>query len=430
MSTSAAAWQVKRSAARAWCLYDWANSGFTTSVVASILPIYFATVASRTMPSNQATALWGFASAGAMLASGLIAPLVGAYADRTGRRKPLLMGLVVFGCVCTAVLAVSPPGSWQTLLVGFGFAFLAFAVGNALYDALLPAVALPDEMHQVSARGYAYGYFGGGLLLAVNLAWILFPQRFGLPDADAATRLAIGSVAVWWFVFSIPLFRQVPEPPAHRGAADNPVLQTWSTLRSLARRPELRSFLIAFWLYSDGIGTVIKMATVYGAEIGITRNHLIGALLMVQILATPATLLFGRIAKPLGPQRAVALGLLGYVGVTLLGFFMSKPIHFWAIAALVALFQGGTQALSRSMFVSMVPQKQLAEMFGFYSVSEKMAGVVGPLVFGLVAQWTGGGRFAVLTLLPMFVLGIVLLLRVDLNKGAERARSEEMPSEG
>jgi len=157
MTTRAAGWQVQRSAARAWCLYDWANSGFTTSVVATILPIYFATVATRTMPASQATALWGFASAAAMLASGLIAPLVGAYADRTGRRKPLLLGLVVTGCVSTAVLAVSPPGSWQTLLIGFGFAFLAFAVGNALYDALLPAVAEKGEMHQGSARGYTHG---------------------------------------------------------------------------------------------------------------------------------------------------------------------------------------------------------------------------------------------------------------------------------
>lgn len=430
MSTSAAAWVVKRSAARAWCLYDWANSGFSTSVVASILPIYFATVASRTMPANQATALWGFASAAAMLVSGMVGPLVGAYADRTGRRKPLLLGLVLIGSISTAALAFVAPGDWRTLLIGFALGFLAFAVGNALYDALLPAVAEPDEMHRVSARGYAYGYLGGGLLLALNLAWILFPQRFGLRDAESGTRIALASVAVWWFGFSIPLFRQVPEPPAHPEAADNPVVQTWTTLRSLARRPELRNFLIAFWLYSDGIGTVVKMATVYGAEVGIGRNHLIGALLMVQILATPATLLFGRIVKPIGPQRAIALGLLGYVGVTLLGFFMSKPIHFWMIAALVALFQGGTQSLSRSLFVSLVPKRQMAEMFGFYSVSEKLAGVAGPLAFGVVAQGSGGGRYAVLTLLPSFILGMWLLMRVDLKAGAERARMEERLSEG
>jgi UMF1 family MFS transporter len=199
------------------------------------------------------------------------------------------------------------------------------------------------------------------------------------------------------------------------------VIQTWTTLRSLRRRPELFAFLIAFWLYSDGIGTIIKMATVYGSEIGIGRNHLIGALLMVQIVAAPATLLFGRIARRLGPQRAVAIGLIGYIGITALGFFMSKPIHFWLIALLVALFQGGTQALSRSMFASLVPPRQMAELFGFYSISEKLAGVVGPLLFGVVAEWAGTGRWAVLTLVPFFAIGALMLMRVDLAAGARRA---------
>ena len=195
-----------------------------------------------------------------------------------------------------------------------------------------------------------------------------------------------------------------------------------ATTRSLPRSPELFRFLLAFWLYSDGIGTVIKMATVFGAEAGIGRNDLIGALLLVQILAAPASLLFGRLARPLGPQRAVALGLVGYMGITLLGFFLSKPIHFWMLAALVAMVQGGTQALSRSMFASLAPRRQMGELFGFYSVSEKLAGIVGPLLFGLVAQWTGTGRLAVLTLLPFFVIGARLLLTVDLERGVQRAQ--------
>ena len=169
-------------------------------------------------------------------------------------------------------------------------------------------------------------------------------------------------------------------------------------------------------------GTIVKMATVYGSEVGIGRNDLIGALLLVQLLAAPASLAFGRLAKPLGPQRAVALGLVGYVGITMIGFFLTKPIHFWMLAVLGALFQGGTQALSRSMFASLVPPKRTAEMFGFYSVSEKLAGIVGPLLFGVVAQITGAGRWATLTLLPFFVVGAWLLLRVDLRRGAERAR--------
>jgi UMF1 family MFS transporter len=251
----------------------------------------------------------------------------------------------------------------------------------------------------------------------VNLAWILMPHRFGLAGADAATRLSIASVGVWWLGFSIPLFRSVPEPAvAARGArpatlALDSLREVLHTLATLPRHPELFQFLIAFWLYSDGIGTIVKMATVYGSEVGIGRNDLIGALLLVQILAAPASLAFGRLAKPLGAQRAVALGLLGYVGITMLAYFLTKPIHFWMLAA-----------LSRSMFASLVPPERMSEMFGFYSVSEKLAGIVGPLLFGVVAQISGAGRYAVLTLLPFFIVGAWLLLRVDLKRGAERAR--------
>jgi len=415
------------SAVRAWCFYDWANSAFATTITAAVLPPYFAAVAARSMPAHVATARWAYASALAMLAAAMLAPVLGSIADRLGRRKRLLFGCVLIGSIGTLGMAFVPGHAWLGLLATFGVAFIAFATGNVLYDSLLPAVASPSEMHRVSARGFAYGYFGGGVLLAINLAGILFPRRFGLADAEAATRLSFASVAVWWLLFSVPLFRRVPEPPAEAGAARRStnvveILRgVLATTKSLPRSPELFRFLLAFWLYSDGIGTVIKMATVYGSEAGIGRNDLIGALLMVQILAAPASLLFGRLVRPLGPQRAVALGLVGYVAITLLGFLLSKPIHFWMLAALVALVQGGTQALSRSMFASLVPRRKLSELFGFYSVSEKLAGVVGPVLFGLVAQWSAG-RFAVLTLLPSFIIGGWLLLTVDLERGARRAQ--------
>ena len=411
---------------RAWCLYDWANSAFATTITAAVLPPYFAAVAARSMPAHLATAWWGYASAAAMLAAAVVAPVVGAAADRLGRRRRLLLACVVSGALGTLAMSFVPGHAWLLLLATFGVGFIAFATGNVLYDSLLPAVAPARDLHRVSARGFAYGYFGGGVLLAINLAWILFPRRFGLADADAAIRLSFASVAVWWLGFSLPLFRRIPEPPPAPGIAATGALDVLrgvlATTRNLPRSPELFRFLLAFWLYSDGIGTVIKMATVFGAEAGIGRNDLIGALLMVQILAAPASLAFGRLARPLGPQRAVALGLVGYVAVTVLGFFLSKPIHFWMLAVLVAMVQGGTQALSRSMFASLAPRRQAGELFGFYSVSEKLAGVAGPLLFGLVAQWSGAGRFAVLTLLPFFIGGAWLLLTVDLERGTRRAQ--------
>ncbi len=421
---------VHRRAVRAWCLYDWANSAFATSVIAAILPPFFAETARRTLPPNVATAYWGYASAAALLIAALVGPVVGAAADHLGKRKPMLFACVAIGSLMTAVIALIPHGGWRELLLLFGVAFVAFAIGNVLYDSLLPVVAGPGEIHRVSARGFAYGYFGGGLLLALNLAWILEPQAFGLKSVEAATRLSFASVAVWWFVFAMPLFRSVPEAATDRRPIPGtalllPVLrQLRDTLRAMRQRPELFRFLIAFWLYSDGIGTVIKMAAIYGSEVGIGRGDLIGALLMVQLLAAPASLAFGRFAHRFGPQRSVAFGLGGYVVITAIGFFLSRPWHFWLLAGLVAMFQGGTQALSRSMFAQLVPRRQQAGMFGFYSVSEKLAGVMGPLFFGAVAQISGTGRLAVLTLLPSFVIGGWLLLTVDLARGNRRAAEE------
>jgi len=408
-------------------MYDWANSAFATSVIAAILPPFFAAVAKKHLAANVATAYWGYASAAALLLAAIAGPVLGSLADHLGCRKRILFICVVVGSVTTAVIALTPWAGWRELLGLFGVAFIAFAVGNVLYDSLLPTIARPEEIHRVSARGFAYGYVGGGVLLAVNLAWIMRPALFHLPNVDFATRLSFLSVAVWWFVFSIPLFRDVPEPPSERepvapGKLAGSVFgQIWETLLYLRRQPELFRFLVAFWLYSDGIGTVIKMATIYGSEVGIGTNDLIGALLMVQILAAPASIVFGRIGQRYDPRLAVAIGLAGYVVITIIGYAMKSATDFWILAGLVAMFQGGTQALSRSMFSRLVPRRQQGELFGFYSVSEKLAGVVGPILFGLVAQVSGTGRLAVLTLLPSFIVGAIVLMTVDLKKGAERA---------
>jgi UMF1 family MFS transporter len=418
---------AKRRAVWAWCMYDWANSAFATSVIAAILPQFFAAIAKRSLPANVATAYWGYASAAALLIAALLGPILGSAADQLGQRKRFLFACVAVGCVTTGLLAVAPFTGWRALLGLFGVAFVAFAMGNVLYDSLLPSVAPAGEIHRVSARGFAYGYVGGGVLLALNLFWILKPALFHLPSVDFATRLSFLSVALWWFGFSLPLFRHVPEPEQTRERVVASQLARavfrglWGTLRSIRRQPELMRFLIAFWLYSDGIGTVIKMATIYGSEVGIGMGDLIGALLMVQILAAPASIVFGRMAGAFDPRTAVIIGLAGYVGITALGYYMSAAWHFWVLAGLVALFQGGTQALSRSMFARLAPRSQQGELFGFYSVSEKLAGVVGPIAFGAVAQVSGTGRLAVLTLLPFFVAGAWLLRGVDLDQGAARA---------
>ena len=421
-------------AQRAWCLYDWANSAFATSVVAAILPPFFASMAAKNMPAHEATALWGYASAAALAVTAVLSPIVGALADRIGARKRMLGVCVGIGALGTLALALPLGANWGLVLVAFGVAFIAFATGNVLYDSLLPSVATPEEMHRVSSRGFAWGYLGGGLLLAVHVALILWPTRFGLANVGEATRVAFASVAAWWLVFSIPLLRDVPEPQREGAPTPLPQLagavfrQLGATLAQIRARRDLLRFLIAFWLYSDGIGTIIKMATIYGVEVGLGDKDLMGALLMVQILAAPASIAFGRLAAPLGPRGTVLLGIGGYTVISVFAFFLRSPWQFWTLAALVALFQGGTQALSRSMFASLVPRERSGEMFGFYSVSEKLAGVAGPILFGVVTQLTHGGRLATLTLLPLFIGGAWLLSTVNLERGQRAAGSSQAAS--
>jgi UMF1 family MFS transporter len=440
-------------AVRAWCLYDWANSAFATTVVAAVLPPYYFSLASRDLPGHLATATYGYASAVAMLSSGVVGVALGALSDRLPRRKPMLLALVAIGSLATLLMAIVPPSAWWMLLVLLVVATIPFAAGNVIYDSLLPTVARPDQLHRVSARGFAYGYIGGGVLLAINAAWISAPGAFGLPGIEAATRLSLASVAVWWLGFSLPLFRHVPEPAEADRLREAPTSSTMATLlpgseserrqrgsrlagafrdlaRTLAearRHPDRFRFLLAFWLYSDGIGTIVRMAGIYGSELGLSRAHLVGALLMVQILAAPMSLLFGRLAHVIGARRAVILGLVGYAAIPVFAYFISRPRDFWILAAMVAMVQGGTQALSRSLFAPLVPRRQLGQMFGFYSVSEKLAGIVGPLLFGMAAQVAGSSRIAVLTLIPLFLGGAWLLSTVDFTRGAARAREEERP---
>jgi UMF1 family MFS transporter len=271
------------------------------------------------------------------------------------------------------------------------------------------------------------------LLLAINAAWIISPETFGFRDSGHAARASFVSAAIWWALFAIPLFRRVREPRGRLEAGESPrmnpvrvglsrVVETFGEIRE---RRQVFIFLLAFWCYNDGIGTIIKMATVYGAEIGIGASHLIGALLVVQLVGVPSTFAFGALARRIGAKRGLYLALAVYVLITILGYFMTHPIHFWLLAVLVATVQGGSQALSRSLYASMVPKRKSSEFFGFYSVSAKFAGIVGPFIFAVVGQLTGDSRLGILALLPFFIIGMVLLAKVDEGEGRRIARAED-----
>jgi MFS transporter, UMF1 family len=408
---------------RAWALYDWANSAFVTTVITTVFPTYYKGVLAADLPGNVADARYAFATTGALILVAVMSPLLGALADRLPIKKRLMGFFVGVGVFATGALSTAGEGQWGAGLFWFGLANFAIAASFVFYDALLPHIAQDHELDRVSTAGYALGYLGGGILLALNLAMIQKPALFGLADASAAARASFLTVAVWWVLFAIPLFRRVPEPaillapPRSSSWATLPFRELAGTLRDLRRYRQALLFLVAFLLYNDGIQTIIRMAALHGAEVGIDRGTLIGAILLVQIVGVPCAFLFGQFASRVGAKTAILLGLGVYIIVCIVAYRMTTAREFWVLALLVGLVQGGTQALSRSVFATLIPRERSSEFFGLFAVFEKFAGILGPLVFGVVTTAMGSSRSATLALIAFFVAGALLLTRVDLRAG-------------
>ena len=422
---------------QAWCMYDWANSAFATTVMAAVLPIFFRNVAAVTLPNSQhqlATSIWGYTTAIAMFFVAILSLLLGPISDYSASKKKFLAIFAGIGITATSFLAFPGVGDWIWVAVLFILGNIGFAGSEVFYDSLLPHIALPEEIDRVSTKGYAFGYIGGGILLAVNVGmiWVL-PKITILPGAESVSllgmRLSFLSVGLWWAFFSIPLFRNVPEPLGKKttlSVGENPFRvagrRLYTTFRDIQRYKQLFIFIIAFWFYNDGIGTIIKMATAYGDEIGIGTIDLIGALLLTQIVGIPFSLWFGRLAGRISVKKAIFVGLGVYVMISVGGYFMTKAVHFWILAFMVGLVQGGTQGLSRSLYASMVPKKKSAEFFSFYNISGKFAGILGPAVFGLVGQIAGSSRLGILSLIFFFVVGGFLLFKVNVEEGKRVGR--------
>ncbi len=424
---------LHRKELRAWAMYDWANSAFVTTIMGAVLPVYFINVSATTLPEELRTAYWGYTQSVGLVIIAITSPFLGAAADYLGAKKKFLAGFALIGAVGSFLLFFADEGHWFFASVAFIIGNIGFASGNVFYESLLPHVAKPEEIDRVSTAGYAVGYLGGGLLLALHFAWISWPDAFGFADASEATRYAFLSVAIWWLVFTIPILRGVAEPPRKLERREhermNPlrvgVARVFETFSEIREYRQLFVFLLAFWFYNDGINTIIKMANAYGAELGIGVSHLLGAFLLVQFVGIPATFAYGALAVRIGTKNGIYLALIIYTGISIAGYFMREAWHFWALAAALAFVQGGSQALSRSLFATMVPPSKSSEFFGFYSVSGKFGNVIGPLVFAIVAEWTGGGRHGILALVMFFAIGIVLLSFVDVDKGQRAAVQAE-----
>ncbi len=437
-------------AQRAWALYDFANSVVITTTITAIFPIYFQKVVAGHL-SQEVSAQWfGYSTSLALLAVAVVAPLLGPIADARARRKRYLLWFLAIGAAGAAGLGFVGAGDVAAALLCFGLVNIGAAGSFVFYDALLPHLAKGDDQDRLSTSGYALGYVSGAVVLALQLAWIQHPAAFGLPSGDdltpsaatLPTRLALLSAAVWWVVFSIPLFRRVPEPPPDV-ASDAPIAaagrsprallvaaiaQVRASWRHLRELPDAARMLVAFLVYNDGIVTIIRMATLFGALLAFETHVLIGAILLVQVVGIPCALLFGRLARAIGAKRAVLGGVAAYALISIAAVAVRTELHFVALAIAVGTVQGGTQALSRSLFASLVPARRSSEFFALFAVLEKFAGLLGPALFGLVVGLAPDPRYGLLAILPMFAIGGYLLFGVDVQRGRMRALAVDQAS--
>jgi MFS transporter, UMF1 family len=425
--------KTKHLAVFSWCMYDWANSAFATTVLAAVLPVYFASL----IPEGGVTVrlgtgvltvsgsgLWGYAVSLSLLVSALCAPVLGALADFSRSKKRFLFAFTAWGSIFSCLLFFVGESDWLMCLIFFVCANIGFAGSMPFYDGFLPEIATSEEIDWVSGKGYAFGYAGGGILLALHVLLISFHETFGIAERALSIRISLGSVGIWWAVFALPMFLWVPEkgrvdekPPGFSYGTFG-FIRLFKTLKSFGSHRDLGWFLIAFLVYNDGIQTVIAMAAIFGkTALGLDATTLIGTLLMIQFIALPGALGFAKLAKRIHAKRAIVVSLVLWIGIIAYAYFIDTALEFWILGGLVGLILGGSQAISRSLYGQLIPRDRPAEFYGFFAISAKFASVAGPLLFGLVSDMSSNPRHAILSIGCFFVLGLILLGRVNVERG-------------
>ena len=417
----------QRKAIWAWSLYDWANSAFATTVMAGFFPVFFKSYWANPDSPQESTFYLGLANSIASIIVAALAPFLGAIADKASAKKKFLLFFAFIGIIMTGALWFVQAGLWQLAVVFYIAATVGFSGANIFYDSLLPGLASAKKVDYVSSLGFALGYIGGGLLFAINVFMYLKPQAFGIPDGGTAIRISFISVAVWWAVFSVPVLVFVKEPNLEGSTSILRAVgagwrQLLSTLKDIRHLKVVGMFLLAYWFYIDGVDTVIKMAVDYGSSLGFDSSSLIVALLIVQFVAFPAALLYNLFSRKIGVKRGLLVAIVAYGFITILGVLMQHVWQFYALAILVGLFQGGIQALSRSFYTRLIPEKKAAEFFGFFNMLGKFATVIGPLLMGTITLVTKSSRIGILSILILFIAGGALLLKVDEEEGKKNAR--------
>jgi MFS transporter, UMF1 family len=427
-----------------WAMYDWANSAYVTTVSVAVLPIYFADVVvgpdgwtfmGRTFDSAT---LWGFMMSFAAFWVFLFAPMLGAISDFSAAKKRFLFVFCYSGAIFASLLAFCGPGDVLRTMTLFTLAQIGFVGGNVFYDAFLPHIASDDTMDWISGKGFAYGYIGGGIQFALSLGIIVGHKALGI-GPDTAARIAIAFAALWWGGFAIITFRLLrendpgnPPPTSARGIAAAfaytaiGIRRTLITAGKVGRFKHLLLFLVAFMIYNDGIQTVIFMATIYGrTELGLSSSVLMGTLLIIQFIAFFGALAFGRLAMYIPAKQALMITLVIWSLVVVYAYYMTTATEYFILGIAVGLAMGGSQALSRSLYGSMIPRAASGEFYGFYSVFSKFSAIWGPVVFSLINHLSGSARNAIVSLIVFFIVGLALLAFVNVDT-ARRARKIDL----
>lgn len=414
-----------------WALYDWANSAYATTVMAGFFPLFFKEYYSAGTDVTLSTAQLGLANSLSSLVVVLLGPLLGAIADVGSFRKRFLFIFSYLGILMSASLSLIGKGEWEMAVFVYVLGNIGFMMSNTFYDAMLPSVAKRESMDAVSGLGFALGYLGGGILFGLNTAMVLYPGFFGFENSASAVKASFVTVAVWWAFFSLPLLffvkeeRELVKKDTVRIVFDG-YRRVAGTFRKITRYKGLLLFLSAYWLYIDGVDTIIKMAVDYGIAIGFDPSELILALLMVQFIGFPATLLLSKLAQKWDTKKTILLSISIYLLITVLAAQVTRIYEFYLLAVMIAIVQGGIQALSRSYYARMIPSESAAEFFGFYNFLGKFASILGPSMVGMVALYTGSSRAGIASVSLFFILGAILLFFVDSEKTAQELRSAEL----
>jgi len=415
---------------KSWIMYDWANSSFATIMLAAVFPVFFVGVAGG--DGTPGSMWWGYGASGARILLAIAAPVIGVIIDYKGYKKRLFVTFMSIGIL--ALFFLSFQTSWQLLLIGYVIANIFWSACNFIYDSYLPDITTPGRMDQVSATGFAMGYIGGSTIpFIVSIALILFGGNFGI-DMTMAVQISIVITAVWWGLFSIPMIRDVHHKHGGDVPQSNAVRTTFAnigrTAKKITKNRGLFLFIVAYFFYIDGVGTVITMATAYGAELGLGDVGMIGALFLTQIVAFPCSILFGKLSKKTNPLNLIFAAILIYIGICIIGFFMGfglevqwfgtgeATVLFWILAFLVGTVQGGIQAISRSCFGRLVPPENSGEYFGFFEIFSRFSAILGPFLYATILRATGRASFSILSTVLLFVVGFTILLisRKDLKK--------------